>query len=52
MRTKRVYIPDSIVFITQITHERRAIFSDDVALELLRATLRNVKALHPFEMVG
>ena len=52
MRIRRYYLPNAIVFITQVVYERAPVFADPQQVELLRATLRQVKALHPFGMVG
>ena len=52
MNFRRYYVPDAIVFITQVVQERRPIFRDVATLDLLRSTLRNVKVLCPFEMLG
>ncbi len=48
----RYYIPGAAVFITQVVEDRQKIFSDPEMLELLRLTLRTVRALHPFTMLG
>ena len=52
MNYQRYYIPNSIVFVTQIVHTRSPVFENDEIVELLRETLRNVKELHPFVMLG
>jgi REP-associated tyrosine transposase len=49
---RRYYVADAIVFITQVMRDRRPILADDGAMALLRATLRQVKTLHPFSMLG
>jgi len=52
MNIRRYYVPDSIVFITQVVDRRIPIFKDDRYVELLRSVLRQVKVLHPFRMMG
>jgi putative transposase len=52
MNFRRYYIPGSAVFITQIVESRQPSFQDKKLIELLRTTLRNVKQLHPFTMLG
>ena len=52
MNFRRYYIPNSIVFITQVVHNREPIFKHEQHMELLRSTLRRVKQLHPFMMLG
>jgi REP element-mobilizing transposase RayT len=52
MRFRRYYIPNAIVFITNVVHRREQIFANSDHLELLLSTLREVKKLHPFHMVG
>lgn len=52
MNFRRYYIPGSAVFITQIVESRQSIFHDKKLIELLRATLRKVKEIHPFTMLG
>ena len=52
MNIRRYYVPNAIVFITQVVDRREPVFRDARHLALLKATLRNVKELHPFSMVG
>jgi len=52
MDFRRYYVPNSIVFITQVVQDRQQVFGDEVYLALLLSTLRRVKALHPFAMLG
>ncbi len=52
MPIHRYYADGAPVFITQVTAHRQPLFADHVALELLRATLRTVKKLHPFTMLA
>ncbi|MEM7531488.1 MAG: transposase [Chloroflexota bacterium] len=49
---RRYFIPKSIVFITQVVKYREYIFQNDDCIWLLREVLRNVKVLHPFNMLG
>jgi len=48
MNIRRYYVPNAIVFITQVVDRRMPIFHHVQFLDLLRATLKNVKKLHPF----
>jgi putative transposase len=52
MNFRRYYVPDAIVFITQIVQDRMPIFRNETHLDLLRSTLHQVKTLHPFSMLG
>ena len=52
MNFRRYYIPGSAVFITQVIESRQPIFQDNKLIELLRVTLRKVKEIHPFLMLG
>jgi putative transposase len=52
MNIRRYYIPDAIVFLTQVVDGRTPVFQETRCIELLRAVLHTVKALHPFAMVG
>ncbi len=49
---RRYYVPDSIVFITQVIYDRTPICGKDQHLQLLLSTLREVKRLHPFSMLA
>ncbi|MBV7338129.1 transposase [Chloroflexi bacterium TSY] len=49
---RRYYVPNSIIFITQVVHRRTPIFANPQHLDLLREVLRNVKIFHPFNMLG
>ena len=49
---RRYYVPNAIVFITQVVQDRKPIFKNERYLELLRSTLRRAKELHPFSMLG
>jgi putative transposase len=52
MNIKRYYIPGRAVFITQVVEGREPIFRNPEMVVLLRQILHNVKALHPFIMLG
>ncbi len=52
MNIRRYYIPNSIVFVTQVVDRRAPIFRDQTYIDLLRTILANVKSLHPFRTVG
>ncbi len=52
MNIRRYYVPDAIIFITQVVDRRTPIFREEQYLDLLRTILHNVKVLHPFVMVG
>ena len=52
MSIRRYYVPNAIVFITQVVDRRTAIFQQPAFVDLLRTTLRNVKERHPFTMLG
>jgi len=49
---RRYYLPNRIVFITQVVHNRDPIFANEIYVALLREKLRIVKSLHPFAMLG
>jgi putative transposase len=49
-KIRRLYVPNAVYFITCVTLERRPVFASEPDLELLRETMRKVKAIHPFEM--
>jgi len=48
MNIRRYYVPNAIVFITQVVERRTPIFQHQQFLALLRTTLNNVKQIHPF----
>jgi putative transposase len=52
MNYRRYYVPNAVVFITQVVADRRPVFTDEANVELLRAVLHRVKELHPFTMLG
>jgi len=49
---RRIYEPGGMYFFTVVTHRRRRLFSHDKAREYLRASIRQVRAERPFEMVA
>ena len=52
MNIKRIYVPNAIVFITQVVDRRTPIFREERYVDLLRKTLANVKEIHPFKMLA
>ena len=52
MRYLRYYIPDSTVFITQVVHDRKPVFSNPDHVALLRNILHIAKEKYPFHMLG
>ena len=52
MNIRRYYVPNAMIFITQVVDQRTPIFAHAPFVDQLRTTLRNVKTLHPFEMLG
>jgi putative transposase len=52
MNFRRYYVPDAIIFITQVVEARKPVFENVTNLKLLRSTLHQVKELHPFAMLG
>lgn len=52
MNIRRYYVPNAIVFITQVVHQREPVFANITYLNLLRTKLHAVKLLHPFTMLA
>ncbi|MCB9113913.1 MAG: transposase [Caldilinea sp.] len=52
MSIRRYYVPDAIVFITQVVHGRQPIFQHEQHIALLRSVLHHVKKHHPFHMIA
>jgi putative transposase len=52
MGLRRYYIPNAIVFITQVVQGREPIFRATEHVDLLRSNLHRVKELYPFTMLG
>jgi len=48
----RFYLPNSIIFITNVTRERKPIFADMQNLEIYRETMRLLKEHHAFQMLA
>ena len=48
----RYYIPNSLVFITQVVHDRAPIFASPEYVSLLRSILHIAKEKYPFHMLG
>ena len=51
-RIRRAYAPGEVYFITCVTEGRKSLFEGEADLNLLRETLRNVRRIHPFEMLA
>jgi putative transposase len=49
-KTRRLYVPNAIYFITCVTRERQPILANEPSIELLRETMRRVREIHPFQM--
>lgn len=49
---RRYYIPDSIVFITQVVEGRVPVFRNPQHLDLLREIMRQAQRLYPFGMLA
>lgn len=49
---RRSYVPGGTYFFTVVTHERRPIFQDPVAVGLLGDAMRHVREKHPFQTVA
>lgn len=52
MSIRRYYIPNAIIFITQIVDRRLPIFAQVTFVELLRQNLHETQTHHPFAMIG
>ena len=52
MDFRRYYVPDAIVFVTQVVAWRTPVFRDERSAALLFATLHRVQEKHPFAMLG
>ena len=52
MNFRRYYVPNAIVFITNVVHYREPLFANETYLNLFREVLRKTKELHPFNMVA
>lgn len=52
MNIRRYYVPNSIVFITQVVDGRVPVFASEQHLTLLRAILREAKVRYPFLMLA
>ena len=49
---RRLEVQGAPIFLTVVTHERRAILCTDMSRGLLRKAIGDVRALHPFRMVA
>ena len=52
MDYRRYYLPNAIVFITQVVDGRTPIFADPAQVALLRTVLHIAQEKHPFAMLG
>ncbi len=52
MNFRRYYLPNAIVFITQVVQDRAPVFRNPAHIELLLSILRRVQTLHPFAMLA
>ncbi|HCU56786.1 MAG TPA: transposase [Anaerolineaceae bacterium] len=52
MNFHRYYQPGQIVFITQVVESRSPSFADPSIVSILRMTWRNVRELHPFNLLA
>jgi putative transposase len=52
MNVRRHYVPNAIVFITQVVADRVPVFCEPRHTHLLREVLHQVKERHPFVMLG
>ena len=52
MNFRRYYVPNAIVFITNVVQYRQPVFANDAHVALLLQVLREVRRLHPFNMLG
>ena len=52
MNIRRYYVPNAIVFITQVVARRQPIFQSEQHLNLLLATIREAKERYPFRMLA
>lgn len=44
----RTYLPGGSFFFTVVTHQRKRVFSDDAAINVLRSVVRDVRQQLPF----
>lgn len=49
---RRYFVPNSLVFITQVVNKREPIFREKESVALLLKVLHTVKEFHPFNMLG
>jgi putative transposase len=52
MGFRRYYVPNSIIFVTQVTHNRARLLGDPDILALLRSILHQAQERYPFLMLG
>ncbi|MBW7883614.1 MAG: transposase [Caldilineaceae bacterium] len=49
---RRYYIPNALVFITNVTLDREPVLAPDWAVDLLFSTMRKTQAVHPFRLLA
>ncbi|OGO17157.1 MAG: hypothetical protein A2Z14_05950 [Chloroflexi bacterium RBG_16_48_8] len=49
---RRYYVPDSIVFITVVTKDRRSDFIEPISIRFFWETIKLVQKFHPFELIA
>jgi len=49
---RRIYIPNSAVFITSVTKDRNPIFHNPQNIKLFHSTIETVKKMYPFELIA
>ena len=52
MDYRRYYLPNAIVFITQVVDGRERVFADPAQVSLLRSILHTAQEKHPFSMLA
>jgi putative transposase len=52
MNIRRYYVPNAIIFITQVVDRRIPIFTCSAYIDLLIANLRETEKHHPYDLVG
>ena len=49
---RRYYIPNAIIFITSVTHNRKPFLKNENDISILWDTLKEVKKMHPFRLLA
>ena len=52
MNIRRLFVPNAIVYITQVVHYRQPIFESEQHISLLREIMREAKQRYPFKMLA